>query len=64
MKSNNQAHLENDTYEQIMLHLKKIELKGLEAPDEYQINTVTQQATKPNPEKPKPTCHHCNKPSH
>ena len=29
-----------------------------------QINTVTQQATKPNHETPKPTCHHCKKPGH
>ena len=29
-----------------------------------QINTVTQQATQQNSDKPKPTCHHCNKPSH
>ena len=35
----NQAHLENGTYEQIALHLEKdLELKGLEAPDEFQIN--------------------------
>ena len=31
---------------------KRLELKGLEAPDELQINVVTQQATQPNPEKP------------
>ena len=29
-----------------------------------QINTVTQQATKPKREKPKPTCHHRKKPGH
>ena len=64
-KSINQAHLENGTYEQIVSHVEReLELNGLEAPDEMQINTVTQQATKQNPEKPKPTCHHCKKPSH
>ena len=36
----------------------------MEAPDERQINTVTQQATQENSEKPKPTCHHCIKPNH
>ena len=41
-----------------------MELNGLEAPDELQINIVTQQATQQNPEKSKPTCHHCKKPSH
>ena len=46
-----------------MSHLEKdLELNGFEAPDEMQINTVTQQATQQNPEKPKPTCHHCKKP--
>ena len=45
-KSSNQAHLENDTYKQIVSHLERqLELKGLEAPVELQINTVTQQAT-------------------
>ena len=28
------------------------------------INTVTQQARQQNPNKPKPTCHHCKKPGH
>ena len=56
----NQAHLENGTYEQILSHLQReLELKGLEAPDELQISTVTQQATQQNSEKPKPTYHHC-----
>ena len=59
-KSINRVHLENGTSEQIVSHLKKeLELKGLEAPDELQMNTVTKQATQRNPEKPKPTCHHC-----
>ena len=64
-KSINQAHLENGTYEQIVSHLEReLELNGLEAPDEMQINTVMQQDTRQNSEKPKPTCHHCIKPGH
>ena len=62
-KSINQAHLENGTYEQIVSHLdREFEPNGLEAPDEMQINTVRQQATKQNPEKLKPTCHHYKMP--
>ena len=46
MKSINQAHLENDTYEQIVSNLEReLELNGLEAPDEIQLNTVIQQDT-------------------
>ena len=64
-KSINQAHLENGTYEQIVSHLERgLELNGLEAPDEMQLNTVMQQDTKQNSEKPKPTCHHCKKTGH
>ena len=64
-KSINQAHLENGTYEQIITHLEReLELNGLEAPDEMQLNTVMQQGTQHNSEKPKPTCHHCKKPGH
>ena len=64
-KSINQAHLENDTYEQIASHLEKeLELNVLEKPDKLQINTATQQATQQNSEKPKPTCQHCKKPGH
>ena len=45
-KSINQAHLENDTYEQIVSHLEgELELNGLEAPDQMQVNTVTQPNT-------------------
>ena len=41
-KSINQAHLENDTYEQIVTHLEReLELNRLEYPDETQMNTVT-----------------------
>ena len=61
----NQAQLENGTYEQIVSHLEReLEMNGLEAPDELKKKTVTQQATQQNPEKPKPPCHHCKKPSY
>ena len=64
-KSINLAHLENGTYEQIVSHLdRELELNGLEAPDEMQLNTVMKQDTQQNSEKPKPTCHHCKKPGH
>ena len=64
-KSVNQAHLENGTYEQIVTHLeRKLELNGLEAPDELQIDTVTQQTTNTNADRTKPTCHHCKKPGY
>ena len=64
-KSINQAHLENDRYEQIVSHLEReLELNGLEAPDEMPINTVTQQAPQQNSNKPRPTCHYCKKPGH
>ena len=43
----NQAHLKSGTYEQIVSHLEgQLELNGLEAPDEMQINPVTQKAKK------------------
>ena len=62
-KSINQAHLENGTYEQIVTHLgRELELNGLEAPDELQINTVSQQFTNANADRSNPTCHHCGKP--
>ena len=64
-KSINRAHLENDTYEQIVWHLEReLELYGLEAPDEMPINTVTQQAPQQNSNKSRPTCHHCKKAGH
>ena len=64
-KSINQAHLEKGTYEQIVSHLEReLELNGLEAPDEMQLNTVMQQNTQQNSEKPKQTCHHCKNPGH
>ena len=63
-KSFNQALLENGTYEHTVSHLEReLELNGLEAPDEMPINTVTQQTPEQNTNKPRPTCHHCKKPS-
>ena len=57
--------MENGTYEQFATHLeRKLELNSLEAPDELQINTVSQQPTNTNADRPKPTCHHCKKPGH
>ena len=64
-KSKNQAQLESDTYEQIVTHIEmELELNGLEAPDELQINTVSQQATNTDADGPKPKCHHCKEPGH
>ena len=64
-KSINEAHLENGTYEQIVTHLEReVELNGLGAPDDLQINTVSQQPTKNIADRPKPTCHQCKKPGH
>ena len=64
-KSYNQAHLENSTCEQIVSHLEReLELNGLEGPDEMPINTVTQQAPQQHSNKPKPTCHYCEKRGH
>ena len=60
-----QVHLKKSTHEQIVSYLEReLELNGLEAPDEMQVSTVTQQATQKNPEKLKPTCHHYKKPGH
>ena len=64
-KSINQAHLENGTYEQIVTHLEReLELNGLEAPDELQINTVSHNTVNANADTTKPTCHYCKKPGH
>ena len=64
-KSINQANLENGTYEQIVTHLEReLELNGLEALDELQINTVSHDNANTNADRPKPTCHHCTKPGH
>ena len=52
-KSINQAHLENGTNEQIVTHLEReLELNGLEAPDELQINTVSHNTANTNAERP------------
>ena len=64
-KSINQAHLENGTYEQIVTHLEKeLELNGLEAPDELQINTENHNTVNANADRTKPMCHYCKKPGH
>ena len=64
-KSFNQAHFESGTYEQIVSHPENVlELNGRGAPYELQINTVMQETTQQNSKKPKPTCHHCQKPGH
>ena len=48
-----------------MSHLRReLELNSLEALDELQINTVTQQSTQQNSQKPKSTCHQCKRPGH
>ena len=64
-KSINQAHLDNGIYKHIVEDLeKKLEPNDLEPPDELQTNTVAQQTTRQNLEKPKPTSHPCIKPGH
>ena len=53
-KSINQAHLENDTYEQIVTHHleRELELKSLEAPDELQMNTKSHNTANANADRP------------
>ena len=51
-------HVKTDCYKT----RKTTELNGLEAPDELQVNTVSQHATNTNDQKLKPTCHHYEKP--
>ena len=64
-KSVNQAHLDNGTYEQIVTHLEReLELNGLEAPDELQINTESHNTVNANADRTNPTCHYCKKPGH
>ena len=61
-KSINQAHLEKGTFEQIVTHLEReLELNGLEAPEELQINTVTHNTVNVNADRTKPTCQYCKK---
>ena len=61
----NQDDLENGTYEQIETHLEKeLELNGLEAPDELQINTVGHNTVNANADRTKPTCHYFKKAAH
>ena len=61
-KSLNQAHFENGTYEQIIAHNgMKVELNGLEAPDELRVNTLRQHVTNKKVDRPKLTCNHCEK---
>ena len=43
---------------------RDLELNGLKAPDEMPINTVTQEASQQNSEKPKRRCHHCKNQGH
>ena len=55
--------MEIGTYEQIVTLLEKeLELNGLGAPDELQINTVSQHVTNTNADRPQSSCHHCKKP--
>ena len=62
-KSIDQAHKENGTYEQIDTNLEgELEVNGLRAPDDLQVNAVSQHTTMTNADRPKPTCHHCGKP--
>ena len=64
-KSIDQAHLENGTYEQIVTHLEReLELNGLKAPDELQINTVSHNKVNANADRTKPTCHYRKKLGH
>ena len=64
-KSINQAHLESGTNEQNVTHLEReLELNGLEAPDELQINTLKPNRANANPNRTKPTRHYGKKPGH
>ena len=59
----NQDHLENGTYEQIVTDLEvELELNGLEAPEELQINTLSHHTANEYADRSKPMCHHCKKP--
>ena len=41
---------------------RELELNGLEAPDELQINTVSHNTANANADRTKPTCHYCKQP--
>ena len=57
--------MENGTDKKNVTHLEReLELNGLEAPDELQISTVSQQPTNTNADRPKPICHLFKKPVH
>ena len=57
-KTKNQAHLETGAYKQIVTHLEReLELTGLEAPDELQINTVTHKTANTKTDLHKSMCH-------
>ena len=57
--------MQKSTYGQVVSHLEtELEVNGFENPDELQINTVMQEATQQNSDKPKQTCQHCKKPGH
>ena len=61
----NRAHLENSTYEQIVIYLEReLEINSLKTSDELLMNTVIEHATKFNSEKHKPTCQNCKTPDH
>ena len=62
-KSINKTHF--GTFEQIVTQLEReLNLNSFEAPDEQQVNTVSQYATKSNSQKPKLSCHYCKKSEH
>ena len=54
--------MEKGTYGQILTNVEKeLQLNVLDAPDEPQINILSQDAANTKAQKPKPTCHHCKK---
>ena len=67
-RSLNLAHLENDTYDQIVAHLEReLELSGLENDGELTIPTMTTvplNDNQQNTERTKVVCHYCKKPGH
>ena len=55
--------MENSTYEEIVTDLEnELDLKGLEAPGELQMNTVSHNTADSKADRPKTTCHHWKKP--